>query len=283
MFHSELYSSSIASGANTFAQVTGIFASAILAAQNNGFTVVHELPFLSQVMGVGAHLVHVRPQSNSMLPAPYTAISPNNRGTAFESPPRYFDLSRNPMPLRPAEEIDCFATQNAGAGETQYILFNFSDGIQQPVAYGLNTGGVAGASTLTPGRAFTVHATGTTTLSAGAWTQVSLTFDQALPAGTYAVIGMRAFSATALFARLAPVTGIKYRPGAIAVQAYDQMDCPFQRMIVAPGIAIAPMGEWIRFYQNVPPKIDFFATAGDNAEEVWLDLVFISAAAMPLV
>jgi hypothetical protein len=280
MFHSELFSSSISSGANTFAQQNFVTAGAVLASQNNGLTVVNELPFLSHVMGVGAHLCHVRPQSNSMLPFPYLTVDPNNRGTAFESPPRTLDLSMSPMPLRPAEEFDIYASQNSGGSETEYVLCNFADGPPQALAFPVMPA-ILGGSAMTPGRAFSVHATGSTTLTAGAWTSVTLTLDQTLPAGTYGVIGMRAYSATALFARVKPITGIKYRPGGIGVQAYDQLDPWWQRAWPWGGKIVAPMGIWVMFYQNVVPNIDFFATSADTAEEVWLDLVFLSATPMP--
>jgi hypothetical protein len=282
MFHTELYSSSIATGANTFGQVTALFAGAVMAAQNNGFTVVNELAFISQIFGVGANLVHIRLQSNSMLPFPYPNLSPNNRGTAFESPVRSWDFAHSPIPLRPSEEIDIFATQNHGSNETEYIGVNFSDGIPTPLAFPLMPA-ITGGTAMVPGRAFTVHWTATTTLSAGAWTQVTPALDGpvALPAGTYGLIGMRAFSATCLFARMFPITGSKYRPGGIGVQAYDQMDPWWQRAWPWGGKILAPMGIWLMFYQNVLPRVEFFATSADTAEEGWLDLVFLSPQPMP--
>ena len=280
MFHSELYSSSIASGANNILQLTGVFADAVLAAQNNGFTVVSDLPYFTQVMGVGAHLCHVRPQANSMQPAPYPSLSPNNRGSAFESPPRTWDLSMAPWQLKPSEEFDILASQNSGGNEVEYVLVNFADGMPAALAYQLMPAqpGIVG---LTPGRAFTVHAVSSTTLSPGAWTTCQLTLDLVLPAGSYALLGLRAFSATALFCRVSPVTGIKWRPGGIAVQAYDQMDPWWQRMWPWGGKYVAPMGEWINFYQNVPPRVDMFSTGADTAQEFWLDLVYKSSTPMP--
>src|SRR5208337_4305313 len=121
MFHLELFSSSIATGANTFGQVTYVAQDAVLQKLVNGMQVSQQLPYLMAVMGVGAHLVHVRAQAPSMLPLPYVALSPNNRGGAFESPPRCWDFSNAPIPLRLTEEFDIFATQNSGSGEVEYV------------------------------------------------------------------------------------------------------------------------------------------------------------------
>lgn len=275
MFHGEVFSSSIASGANTFAQLTYISADAVLPAIVNGMQVSTQLPNLMAVAGVGAHLVHVRPQANSMLPMPYPALSPNNRGSALESPPRFWDFSGNPIPLKPTEEFDIFATQNLGTAETEYVFCLFTDGIATPVPVGINPPGTAGMGAI-PGRAFSVHWTATQTLTAGAFTSLQPAFDQTLPAGQYALIGARVFSATGLFFRMLPAMGPLWRPGGACMQAYDQLDPYNQRMKNGWSHAMMGWGVWMTFYQNVPPKVEIFATAADTAEEGWFDLVYLS-------
>src|SRR5260370_36201897 len=104
MFHVELFSSSIASGANTFAQLIYISADAILPKLVSGVQVAPGLPRVMFVAGVSANLAHVRIQAPSMLPFPYPTLDPNNRGTAFESPPRVHDLRSRNIVLAPTEE-----------------------------------------------------------------------------------------------------------------------------------------------------------------------------------
>lgn len=280
MFHLELFSSSIASGANTFAQLTYFTPDNILPKLVSGMQVSPDLPFLHSVMGVGAHLVHVRAQANSMLPFPYEAMSPNNRGSSFESPPRIYDFSRWPIPLKPTEEFDVFATQNAGAAEVEYVACQFSDGTVTPVQVPVNPPSIKDQPA-SPGRFFTVHWTAATTLTASNWTQVQPAFDQALYAGYYALIGARAFSATGLFFRLFPAMGPKWRPGGICVNSYDQMDPYNQRYQNAFGPTPGSWGQWITFFQNVPPQVEFFATAADTAEEGWFDLVYLGPQTTP--
>lgn len=276
MFHSEAFSSSIASGANTFAQITYISAGAVLPPAVNGMQVSPDVVNLMAVAGVGAHMVHLRPQAASMAPFPYPTLDPNNRGTAFESPARLHDFSQTPWPLRPTEEFDMFGTQNAGSGETQYVLASFSNGKPQPYPVQPLPPGVA-TQPNTPGKVTVAHWTASTTLTAGAWSQVTPSFDQPLPAGYYAILGARALSATALFFRIKPSMGTNpYRPGGVAVQAYDQLDPPNQRFIPSFSNQSLGWGVWFQFYQNVPPFVDFFATSADPAEEGWFDLMFIS-------
>lgn len=277
MFHLEMYSSSIPTGANTFGQVTFFASDAVLQQLNNGMQVSAQLPYLMAVAGVSVNLVDVRMQSPSQLPFPYINLNPNNRGTAFGNPPRVWDFSQAPIPLKMTEELDCFATQNAAGAQTVYIACLFSDGLRTPLPVPMNPAGIVN-SPLTPGRVFTVHGTASATLTAGNWTQITPTLDQALPAGQYALVGARAFSATALFFRMYPQLSPQWRPGGIAVQAYDQIDPPNQRQFPETATAAGDWGTWLTFYQNTVPKVEFFSTAADVAEEVWLDLVWLGGA-----
>lgn len=264
MFHSEIFSvSNTTSGANTFKQTSYVTADAILPGLVSGVQVSKDLPYVMMVAGVSAAMCQIRIQAPSMLPWPYPVLSPNNRGTALESPPRIHDFSANPIRLNPTEEFDVFASQNSGGTETQYVLVTFSDGMKVPVP---------------SGRFFTLHWTATTTLTGAAWTQVSPTLDAALPAGQYALIGARVFSATARFFRMFPAQAPLWRPGGCAVQAYDALDPPAQRGTSYLSIPQSSWGTWLTFFQNVVPQVEIFATSGDTAEEGYFDLVQISGA-----
>lgn len=276
MFHLELFSSSIATGANTFAQVNYVKSDNVLAPLNNGVQVSPTLSMVHSVFGVSANLVHVRIQANSMQPYPYYTLSPNNRGTAFESPPRAWDMSFFPFPLRPTEELDIFATQNSGAGQTVYVAVQFTDGQRIAPPVPLNPPSLQ-QSAYVPGRFFTVHWTASTTLTAGAWTQVQPVFDQSLPAGYYALVGARAFSATGLFFRMFPAMAPLWRPGGACVQAYDGLDIANQRYQNLWQENPSGWGVWLYFLQNVPPQVEFFATSADTAEEGWFDLVYVNS------
>lgn len=272
MFHMEAFRSSLASGVtDVFQQVTYISAGAVLAPAVNGVQVSAFLSKLHSLFGVGAHLENIRPQAPSFLPLPYPAYAPNNIGTATESPPRFWDFSRAPKALRPTEEFDIFASQTSGGAENEAVFVNFTDGMVAP-APAVSPGPQLNGN----GQLFTVHATGSTTLTANAWTQVTLTLDQALPAGFYSLVGARAMSAHALAFRVRPIVEPLWRPGGVAVQTADQLDPPGQRFLNPNTGKMSHWGEWLRFFQNTVPYIDFWATAGDTVEDVFLDLIKIS-------
>ena len=257
-FHTVVYTSSTSgSGATTFVQLN-FKTDAIVPTLNNGLQVPKTLNKLAFLGGVGTSLTNFRAQTPSFLPYPWPSFAPVNRGSAFESPPRTWDLFDRPLPMNPTDELDIFICQNSGGSETEYVFASLYDGMMTPAP---------------AGRYFTVHGTGSTTVTAGAFTACSLTFDQAIPAGLYAVIGARAFSATGLAFRLAPAMEPLWRPGGIAVKAYDQMDPTAQRGYIEDGRVVAPRGVWMTFYQNVPPQLDMFCTSADTAQEAWLDLI----------
>lgn len=258
MFSLEYYKGSIATGESTMAQLTSVF-NGVIPTLNLGFQTPAQLNYIHSVFGIGAHLCRLRLQSPRFAPWPYPDLAPQNRGTAFESPVRSFDFSYQPFPLNPTDEMDIYASQNSGGSETEYAAIQFTDNVKIPCPQG---------------QTFTVHATASVTLTAGALTPVQPVFDYALPAGTYAVVGMRAFSATGVFFQLLPAMGPVWRPGGTCVQAYDGLDPVGQRLFSYGGINAWNWGVWLTFRQNVPPQINHFATSADTAEEYWYDLVY---------
>jgi hypothetical protein len=277
MFHAELFTSSIATGANTFQQINYYTTDNVLAPLNLGMQISPTLPNLMFVADVGVNAVHVRAQTPSMLPFPYPALSPNNRGGAAESPPRVHDFSQTPLPLKPTDELDAFATQNAAGAQVQYVLMQFCDQKPQPLPVPILPASLT-QNPMTPGRYFSAHWTAAKTLSAGTWTQVQPVSDQALPSGYYAMLGARTFSASALFFRMFPAMQPLWRPGGVAVQAYDSLDPVNQRFIPQASDESQSWGVWLYFFQNVPPQVEIFSTAADTAEEGWFDLVYVSNA-----
>lgn len=249
MFTLELYKSTMT--ANTLTQVDSVY-SGVVPTANSGFQ-VPTLNYLMGVFGVGGHLHRLQQQAPSFRPYPYPDWMPVNVGSAIESPVKGVFMPTNPIPLNYTEEVDSFAYSTSA--ETVYTMVIFSSGpvVQSP-----------------PGKTITVHGTSSTTLTAGGWTTVPITLDQALPAGVYNLIGARAYSATALAFKIIPAMGTLWQPGSSAVQTYDALD--------APGSRYGGWGTWLSFQQNVLPSFNYFATSADTAEEVWLDLQYAGTA-----
>lgn len=272
MRHVEVFSSSLASGVtDVLQQLSYVFANAKLGKSANGLQVSAMLSKLGAFWGVGANLENISPQAASMLPLPYPNFAPNNIGTAIESPAKYWDFMRNPKPLRPTETFDIFASQTSGGAEVETVFTEFTDGIitaAPPLSQGPSVNG--------NGMFTSVHATANTTLTAAAWSQVTPALDLPLPAGTYALVGARVMSATALGFRMKPINDVSWYPGGVAVQAPDQFEAPGQRFINPLTGAISHWGIWFTFFQNTVPNVDIWATAGDTKQDLWFDLIKLS-------
>lgn len=250
MQHLEIYSSVVASTA-TLAQLTAI-KSNIYPTTNNGF-LVQQLNKIGAAAIVGTGAIRGQLQSASLRTQPFIDLVPVNRGTVFESPVRFTDFMQAPLQVRSNEELDLFASISASGSTCTGLVF-FVDGPVRPAS-----------ST----NAITVHATATTTLTAGAWSAASFSLDTSLDPGTYSIIGMRCYSATGIAARLIPNSGSQtYRPGVPMVQAYDGYDFRYARY--------GAMGQFITFATTALPQVEIFANSADTAEELWLDLTQVS-------
>jgi len=115
---------------------------------------------------------------------------------------------------------------------------------------------------------FSVRWTATTTLVVNTWSNCTITFDNGLPSGTYALVGARFMSAGALFGRVVPRGGPVFRPGTVAVQDRNKDPRAFDRH--------GQMGVWLTFPNTVPPSVDIFSLSADTTEEGIFDLVKIA-------
>lgn len=111
---------------------------------------------------------------------------------------------------------------------------------------------------------FTIRATGTTTLTANAWTNCALTFNDTLPAGEYAIVGMAATSTGCQAARLV-IPQYAWRPGCIGATAVSTVG--------AQAFRYGALGVWGNFSHNTPPTVDFLSNSADTAQTIYLDLV----------
>lgn len=117
------------------------------------------------------------------------------------------------------------------------------------------------------GPIITLRATATLTLTVGTWVTGNLTFDQSLPYGRYAVVGMTAIVGDAMFARLAFPGQTQFRPGVPVVEAYGSY--------VNPQVfRFGNFGLFGQFDSTAQPLIEVLGhTAGAEAGVYLLDLV----------
>jgi hypothetical protein len=118
---------------------------------------------------------------------------------------------------------------------------------------------------------YTIRATGTITATSLAWTLGNITFDQGLPAGRYAVVGMDVFGLNLVAARLQFPGGAGpngMRPGVLAKPTLAAYQWEYFRHGNA--------GLFGTFDSTAQPLLEIFSNGANSAQTVWLDVVRIS-------
>lgn len=164
------------------------------------------------------------------------------------SPHRLLDLRDNPLKMVTSEQMQAQLLANPAAAQVQWCLIWLADGPIAPVK----------------GDVFTVRATGTATLVIGTWTNVPLTYDEALPRGRYQIVGIKAFSANGIACR-ALIPGLQWRPGVMCNLVTEEIEWP--------GFRYGGMGSFGEFEDIDTLNVEFLAAVADTAEVVFFDLV----------
>lgn len=121
-------------------------------------------------------------------------------------------------------------------------------------------------SSIPQGPSFTIRATSTFTSTSLQWTSGAIVFDQVLPAGRYAVIGLRVIGPNIVFGRLI-FPGGTYRPGTIASDTVSESD----GNLVRQG-SCGLLGE---FDSVAQPQIEIFSNGANTAQTVFMDIIRI--------
>lgn len=107
-----------------------------------------------------------------------------------------------------------------------------------------------------------VRFTGATTLTANAWTACTLTLDQDLPAGEYALVGAFINGVSAIAARII-IPGQNNRPGVPCIAAASDAAARFSNAQFLKPFSGYEMG---RFTNRQIPQIEVLASAADTAQ-----------------
>lgn len=178
--------------------------------------------------------IQLRPIDTSATPTSRTPIN---------------DWRQNPPILKALEEIQVQCTNSAAGPNTCITILGLRTGamIPQPM-----------------GELITMRGTGTTTVTAGAWTGTAITWADSLPQGNYACVGLNVVSATGLAARLIFDQQVE-RPGTI-ISTTDAI-IPWNGFLKG-GLGV--MGYFNSFRM---PNVECLCNSADTAQEVFLDFV----------
>jgi len=210
------------------------------------------LSYVGGVYAIGTAISRAQLVSPSIRRRYPMEITPIEISVEPADPVKYNPFFASPIALDEDEALNFQAAENnASAGRSSGLVW-LCDGSTTP---------------MTGSEMFTIRATNSSTLTAYAWTNAALTFGDTLPAGEYAVVGMRASSAGLIAARLV-FSQYPWRPGCIASDTLGEQSAPVFRM--------GALGVWGEFQHNTPPTVDFCSVSADTAQTVDLDLVLIS-------
>jgi len=176
----------------------------------------------------------IRPQGSALLPI---------------SRPPVADYRSNPLMINGLEELQLLLLQGGAGAEVCYGLAALSETGVQPMA---------------GGDVYTMRGTGTTTVTAKAWTQAAITWQDTLPAGNYQAVGLSGISTTGIAARLI-FEQQTWRPGGILFAADGNIPDPV--------FTFGRLGNWGAFTGNRMPNVEVLCNAADTAQEVFLDFI----------
>ena len=156
------------------------------------------------------------------------------------------DYRARPLGIKGLEELEFLGQQTTGGAAVVVGIAGVSEGPLQP----------APNASVIP-----MRGTGTTVAVAGAWTQCPITWQDTLPAGIYAVVGLEFVGVTALAARVIFEDQVP-RPGCVGsgLLATGSND------IFLGG----RLGIWGRFNSNRMPNVEVLCNAADTAQTVFL-------------
>lgn len=180
-----------------------------IVAIQNGHYLPHQDLFLYGAWAGGTTLdsaTIVTPRSRQVVPPRMYPID-----ATLEPPdrPHIIDRRMNPFKLNAVEEISIQTTYSSTTSTASYFVMLVGTGQQ-----GVPAGDI-----------YSLHGTATTAAVANAWTQLAITWDQTIPAGTYAVVGSNHVSASAVAHRFIFKDAI-LRPGFLSLQSIADMTAP---------------------------------------------------------
>ena len=247
MHHIAAFNSSLA--ASTLAQVSAV-TDGILAIQNNNF-ILQEPHALLFAAAMSADLQRARIVTPKFRQITTPWIRPITSAAVPGTEPRIADYRDYPLVFREREEISVEAFQsNAGAQEVTAFI-GMSWGIQPAPR----------------GDIYTMRGTSTTAAVADTWTQIAVTWQDSIPVGVFAVVGLNVQSTNARAARL--ILENQYpRPGSISTATIGSQ--------MHPAFRLGGLGIWGQFNSVRMPNVEVFANAADAAHEIYLDIVKLS-------
>lgn len=239
-----------------FASLTnGSTNTAVAAVQDNVLTrttsnnyILPQVGRLRMLYSAGVSITNARINTPSLRYVGLPSVGPLNLALAIPSPPNYTDFGEMGPQLPTADEISAEHSLGGAAPENEFTLMWVQ--FQRREVPG--------------GPVFRIRFTATITGAAGTWTAGTMTPDQTLPAGRYAVVGMDVMGTNLAAARLI-FPGGTYRPGCLGRNAAGN--------IQVKAFVDGSMGLYGVFDSVNVPSLETFAIGANTAQTIYLDVV----------
>jgi hypothetical protein len=222
-----------------------------LVIQNSHFLPQVDMPLL-YAGAFGTLLTRARISTPSLAKVTTPWIRDISPALGAGSPMLFANYSDDPIVLKALEEVTQFQTDSAVTSESNAAILGLQT---QPVPR-------------PAGNIYTIRGTGVGTLTVGAWSSIgTITWQNTLPQGQYAILGAVFNSAGAIAGRLI-IPGVPYRPGGLAVQSITaRTDRLFRNGL---------LGVWGYFNNYAMPSVEILSGSADTSEEVYLDIARIT-------
>lgn len=246
---------------HTAAYVASVTAASVetdIAALNDGVLTIANGHFLPQrpmrLLWAGvasATMSRARFSSPSIDVVTSPFIRDINVAANMGDPQRFANYIDDPLQLAALEELRYLHTHTAAGAEINYGVVGLDwQTIPQPA-----------------GNVYTIRGTAVGTLVINTWSQVgAITWQNALPTGTYACVGGVFMSAGCIAGRLTFENQVP-RPGGLGILTIGGRT----GYVFRNGI----LGVWGVFHNYAMPTAEFLSVSADVAEEIYLDLVKI--------
>lgn len=222
----------------------------VLAISNNRFLPQEDYRIIAAyAQSTTLNRARITSPSNRQITLPF--IRPSSAATVPPSDPNVADYRATPFQIQGLEELGVEASTDLGAATEVFVAALCLDKQFTPAP---------------KGNIFTLRGTSVTAAGILLWTNLNVTWADALPEGLYAVCGLEVVGVTELFARVILENQV-WRPGSVASVLVGSRTHDMFRM--------GRMGNWGQFRSTRMPIVQVMNLAAVAVHTVYLDIVRI--------
>lgn len=251
-YHVAAYFESIDNTADTDINALG---DGVLSIRSNQFVFPDKTQLLwAAAMSATLSRARLSQATFNVITRPY--IRPIEQAAVPGDNPHFADYHSEPFEINPDEQLAIEATSGIAMGSENFTaLIGIARGPLQPIP---------------SGPIWTLRGTATTTLTANAWSDLTVTWNNQLPGRNFAVVGLQVQSTGCQAARLSfPESGQVWRPGCIGMTSLaNEVPSLFRK---------GNLGfVWGTFNGFAMPNVQVLSNSADTSEEIYMDIMPIS-------